>query len=175
LSRATEQGGSLGSVEIKPGALIVIAPYVLHRHRALWEQPDGFDPARFVPERRTAMARYTCLPFGAGPRTCIGSSFALQEATLILAVLVQLRHASRAGDQGLASTEDHAAASARPADGDHAAVRCLRGHCATWPIVRSCAGIIDLVAADHAALRRMIFSTRRPMPMAGAMMPDEFR
>ena len=89
LSRAAEQGDRLGAEEIKPGALIVIAPYVLHRHRALWEQPDGFDPTRFLPERRGAVARYTYLPFGAGPRTCIGSSFALQEAILLLAVLVQ--------------------------------------------------------------------------------------
>ncbi len=89
LSRAAEQGDSLGAEQIKPGALIVIAPYVLHRHRALWQQPDRFDPTRFLPEKRVAIARYTYLPFGAGPRTCIGSSFALQEATLILAVLVQ--------------------------------------------------------------------------------------
>jgi len=89
LSRSAEQGDSLGAEEIKPGALIVIAPYVLHRHRTLWEQPDRFDPRRFLPERRAAMTRYAYLPFGAGPRTCIGSSFALQEATLLLAVLVQ--------------------------------------------------------------------------------------
>jgi cytochrome P450 len=89
LSRSAEQGDSLGAEEIKPGALIVIAPYVLHRHRALWEQPDRFDPTRFLPERRVAMTRYAYLPFGAGPRTCIGSSFALQEATLLLAALVQ--------------------------------------------------------------------------------------
>lgn len=89
LSRSAEQGDRLGAEEIKPGALIVIAPYVLHRHRALWERPDRFDPTRFLSERRAAVARYTYLPFGAGPRTCIGSSFALQEATLLLAVLMQ--------------------------------------------------------------------------------------
>jgi cytochrome P450 len=89
LSRSAEEGDSLAAQEIKPGALIVIAPYVLHRHRALWEQPDRFDPRRFLPERRAGMTRYAYLPFGAGPRTCIGSSFALQEATLLLAVLVQ--------------------------------------------------------------------------------------
>jgi cytochrome P450 len=55
----------------------------------LWERPDRFDPTRFLSERRAAVARYTYLPFGAGPRTCIGSSFALQEATLLLAVLMQ--------------------------------------------------------------------------------------
>jgi cytochrome P450 len=87
LSRSAEQGDTLDSYRIRRGALIVIAPYVLHRHRALWERPDEFDPARFLPEVRATIPRYTYLPFGAGPRTCIGSSFALQEATLILAVL----------------------------------------------------------------------------------------
>jgi len=89
LSRSAEQGDRIGAHQIDRGTLIVIAPYVLHRHRALWERPDEFDPARFLPEARARIARYTYLPFGAGPRTCIGSSFALQEATLILAVLMQ--------------------------------------------------------------------------------------
>jgi len=66
----------------------VIAPYVLHRHLSLWDQPDVFDPPRFLPERRRAIERFAYLPFGAGPRTCIGSTFALQEATIALAVLL---------------------------------------------------------------------------------------
>ena len=52
----------------------MIAPYVLHRHRRLWSDPDSFDPDRFMPERREAIDRYAYLPFGAGPRVCIGAS-----------------------------------------------------------------------------------------------------
>jgi cytochrome P450 len=68
---------------------VVIAPYVLHRHRLLWTDPDKFDPGRFLGAQRDAIDRYAYLPFGAGARTCIGSAFALQEATLVLAAIVQ--------------------------------------------------------------------------------------
>lgn len=87
LSRSPKEPDRVGSFEVKPGSLIVIAPYVLHRHEALWDRPDIFDPARFLPEARTRIPRFAYLPFGVGPRTCIGSSFALQEATIVLALL----------------------------------------------------------------------------------------
>jgi cytochrome P450 len=66
----------------------VIAPYVLHRHRGLWDRPDAFDPGRFLGDMRKGIDRFAYLPFGAGPRTCIGSAFALQEATLVLAAVM---------------------------------------------------------------------------------------
>ena len=89
LSRSAEQPDRVGPYTIPRRALIVVSPYVLHRHRTLWARPDEFDPDRFMPEARGGILRYAYLPFGAGPRTCIGSSFALQEATLVLAVLAQ--------------------------------------------------------------------------------------
>ena len=88
LSRSAEQADRLGPQTIPRRALIVVSPYVLHRHRTLWERPDVFDPSRFMPESKGRVHRYAYLPFGAGPRTCIGSSFALQEATLVLAMLM---------------------------------------------------------------------------------------
>jgi cytochrome P450 len=88
LSRIAEAPDRLGCHDIKARSLIVIAPYVLHRHLTLWDQPDVFDPRRFLPERRRAIERFAYLPFGAGPRTCIGSTFALQEATIALAILL---------------------------------------------------------------------------------------
>jgi cytochrome P450 len=88
LSRTSEEADTIGELQIKPGALIVIAPYILHRHRKLWDRPDLFDPSRFLGPAKAKIARFAYLPFGAGPRTCIGSSFALQEATLVLATLV---------------------------------------------------------------------------------------
>ena len=84
-----DKADALGSVEIKPRSLIVVAPYVLHRHQLLWDRPDVFDPSRFMPEARSAVPRFAYLPFGIGPRICIGASFALQEATIVLAALVQ--------------------------------------------------------------------------------------
>jgi cytochrome P450 len=69
--------------------MVVIAPYVLHRHRRLWERPDDFDPSRFLPGARDRIGRYAYLPFGAGPRICIGAAFALQEATLVLSAIMR--------------------------------------------------------------------------------------
>ena len=73
---------------IAPGTVVSISPWVLHRHRAHWTAPDSFDPARFAPGA-TPPERFTYMPFGAGPRICVGMQFALTEATLVLARLVQ--------------------------------------------------------------------------------------
>src|SRR5262249_58868945 len=75
---------ALAGEPIAPGTTIVIAPYVLHRHRLLWNDPDVFDPTRFLPGARETIDRFGYLPFGAGPRICIGAIFALQEATLVV-------------------------------------------------------------------------------------------
>jgi cytochrome P450 len=64
----------------------MIAPWVLHRHRRFWENPAAFDPGRFL--RGTPPAhRFAYLPFGAGPRVCVGAQFAMTEATIVLAML----------------------------------------------------------------------------------------
>jgi cytochrome P450 len=74
---------------VKAGAMLVIAPWLIHRHRQLWKDPDLFDPDRFEREETRESVRSAYLPFGMGPRLCIGAGFALQEATLILASLVR--------------------------------------------------------------------------------------
>jgi cytochrome P450 len=89
LSRSAKAPDRLGEHNIKAGSLIVIAPYVLHRHQRLWQQPDIFDPGRFLGDARRQVGRFAYLPFGVGPRICIGSSFALQEATIALACLIR--------------------------------------------------------------------------------------
>lgn len=89
LSRMAKDADRFGTLDVKPRSLIVIAPYVLHRHRSLWERPDVFDPLRFMPEARAGIPRFAYLPFGIGPRICIGASFALQEASVVLAALVR--------------------------------------------------------------------------------------
>jgi cytochrome P450 len=74
---------------IKPGTMVVIAPYVVHRHRALWRKPGNFDPNRFLGGAREAIDRFAYLPFGVGPRICIGATFAIQEASIIVATIMR--------------------------------------------------------------------------------------
>ena len=62
----------------------MISPWILHRHRTLWDDPDYFDPERFAPGRREKIHRFAYIPFGAGPRICIGMGFSMQEALIIL-------------------------------------------------------------------------------------------
>ncbi|WP_336487845.1 cytochrome P450 [Methylobacterium nigriterrae] len=85
--RAARGPDRLGDIAVARGDVVVVSPWVLHRHRRLWTDPDAFDPARFLPGA-PAVPRFAYLPFGAGPRVCIGAHFALTEATLALAKLV---------------------------------------------------------------------------------------
>ena len=72
---------------VPKGSLVVMAPWILHRHRRRWSHPERFDPTRFLPGA-APIDRFAYLPFGIGPRICIGAQFALIEATLVLARLV---------------------------------------------------------------------------------------
>lgn len=76
------------TVEIPKGVTILVMPWTLHRHELLWHRPRAYMPERFLPENREAIHRFQYLPFGAGPRICIGASFAMQEAIIALAVLM---------------------------------------------------------------------------------------
>ena len=89
ISRAAGAPDTLAGHAIKRGTMIVVAPYVLHRHRTLWTEPERFDPTRFLDGAREKISRFAYLPFGAGPRTCIGATFAMQEACIVLATLVR--------------------------------------------------------------------------------------
>ena len=82
---ATDQ---VGDLVIPGGTLVMISPWVLHRHTKLWKEPDAFNPSRFLGEVPLAH-RYAYLPFGAGPRVCIGAQLALTEACLVLAAIIQ--------------------------------------------------------------------------------------
>jgi cytochrome P450 len=74
---------------IAKGMEIVILPWVVHRHRTLWSDPDRFDPERFSPEQSAARPRFAYLPFGGGPRICIGAQLALAEVSLLVATMAQ--------------------------------------------------------------------------------------
>jgi cytochrome P450 len=89
MSRAALGEDHVAGFRIPKGSLVMIAPWVLHRHRLLWQAPDAFDPSRFLPAARSAIDRFAYLPFGAGPRVCIGAAFALQEAMIVLATAVR--------------------------------------------------------------------------------------
>ncbi|HZW03617.1 MAG TPA: cytochrome P450 [Anaerolineaceae bacterium] len=79
----------LAGYHIPAGSGIIISPYVVHRRPDCWDNPEAFDPERFAPEREARQSHYAYLPFGGGPRLCIGSNFALQEAALALAMMTQ--------------------------------------------------------------------------------------
>jgi cytochrome P450 len=80
---------TIGGLTVPSRTLVLVPIYVIHRHRALWDAPDEFNPERFAPGAAAARHRYAYLPFGAGPHTCIGMNFALIEAVVILATLLQ--------------------------------------------------------------------------------------
>jgi len=86
VSRTAMADDTLCGREIRRGDTVIIPIYALHRHHLLWDDPDAFRPDRF--SDRKAVERYAYLPFGDGPRICIGASFAIQEAVIILATLL---------------------------------------------------------------------------------------
>jgi len=86
ISRSARRPDTLGGREIRTGDTVMIPIYALGRNKLLWDDPDAFRPERF--DDRKNIDRYAYLPFGDGPRICIGASFALQEAVIILATLL---------------------------------------------------------------------------------------
>lgn len=89
LSRIALNAESMRNHDITPGALMVVSPWLIHRHRRFWVEPELFDPDRFTPEREAEQFPGAYLPFGAGPRVCAGASFATVEGALILARLIR--------------------------------------------------------------------------------------
>jgi len=89
ITRTALRRTELAGRAIDRGTMVVISPYVVHRHRLLWKDADIFDPTRFLPGRSKAIERYAFLPFGVGPRVCIGAALAVQEATIVLAALMR--------------------------------------------------------------------------------------
>lgn len=89
LTRVNLDATTLGGVHLPQPALIVIPIFAVHRHRSVWTDPDRFDPDRFLPEHEAKLKRTEFMPFGAGPRVCVGSAFAMTEATALLATFLQ--------------------------------------------------------------------------------------
>ncbi|MET0593107.1 MAG: cytochrome P450 [Polyangiaceae bacterium] len=87
--RQAVEDDEIGGYAIPKGTTIAICPYVLHRNPAIWENPDKFDPDRFLPERSNDRSRFAYLPFGDGPRICIGKAFAMMEMKIVLAMIAR--------------------------------------------------------------------------------------
>lgn len=89
LPRIAVEPDTIGGYHVPAGADVLICPYTLHRHPDFWDEPDRFDPDRFLPERSADRPRYAYVPFGAGPRFCIGNSLGMMEAAFVVALVAR--------------------------------------------------------------------------------------
>ena len=89
LSRLAQSPDIVGGYDIPAGSDVLICPYTLHRHPAFWEEPERFDPERFDHARAVDRPRYAYIPFGAGPRFCVGNNLGLLEATFVVAMVAR--------------------------------------------------------------------------------------
>ena len=87
--RWCQEADQIGGYDVPANASITLSPYLTHCHPDFWEAPEQFDPERFTPERKAERPRYAYIPFGGGPRQCIGKHFAMTEAILTLAMATQ--------------------------------------------------------------------------------------
>ena len=99
MSRQAVADSAIEGHAIAAGTSVLMPIYAIHRHARRWDNPDAFDPTRFAQEREKAMSRYQYMPFGAGPRICIGMAFAMLEAAAILATLLQHARFAPADDR----------------------------------------------------------------------------
>jgi cytochrome P450 len=89
LERDSIDQDSVGGFEIPKGSLVGISPFILHRNPDLYPNPEGFDPQRFDKASSAARSKHDYLPFGGGPRFCIGNAFAMMEMQIIVPMLIQ--------------------------------------------------------------------------------------
>jgi enediyne biosynthesis protein E7 len=89
LPRRALEDDEVGGYHVPAGADVLICPYTLHRHPRYWEDPLRFDPERFNPDVQTNRPRYAHIPFGAGPRFCVGNHLGMMEATFIISALMR--------------------------------------------------------------------------------------
>jgi cytochrome P450 len=97
-SRTALEDDEIEGVFVPRDAIVSVLPWVMHRHPAYWDEPERFDPERFAPALANERDRLVYLPFGAGPRQCIGTHFAMMEATIIAAVMASRFRVELVGD-----------------------------------------------------------------------------
>jgi cytochrome P450 len=89
ITRKSIEADRIDNIDIQPGALIILSPYTIHRHPEFWQNPQEFNPERFSQGQEKSRPRFAYIPFGGGPRLCIGDQFAMIEAQLIMAMVTQ--------------------------------------------------------------------------------------
>lgn len=89
LARNVIQKDELCGRQMRINDIVFLPIWALHRHEMLWDRPAEFDPTRFDPIKGESRDKYQYLPFGAGPRVCVGANFAMMQAQIILATLIQ--------------------------------------------------------------------------------------
>ncbi|NUR26664.1 MAG: cytochrome P450 [Catenulispora sp.] len=100
LTRIAREADEIGGFSVPAGADVIISPYLLHHNANWWPDPERFDPERFATAARAGRERYSYIPFGAGPRFCVGNNLGMMEATIVLAALCRdLRLTSVPGER----------------------------------------------------------------------------
>ncbi|MEI7932244.1 MAG: cytochrome P450, partial [Alphaproteobacteria bacterium] len=89
LARRAKEADVICGQEIPANTAVLITPYVVHRHKLLWDDPDAFKPERFLPGNREKIDSFAYIPFSQGPRVCIGAAFAMQEGMIALAEIMK--------------------------------------------------------------------------------------
>jgi cytochrome P450 len=89
LTRVAQQDDEVGGWHVPAGSDVMICPYTLHRHPGFWPSPERFDPERFGPGGAANRPRYAYIPFGAGPRFCVGNHLGMMEAIFVIAVVTR--------------------------------------------------------------------------------------
>lgn len=89
LPRLAQGQDEVGGYHVPAGADVLVCPYTLHRHPGFWPEPERFDPERFDPDRSAQRPRYAYIPFGAGPRFCVGNNLGMMEAVFVLATIAR--------------------------------------------------------------------------------------
>ena len=88
ISRTPIEDDEVGGYHLPAGSMTLISAYIAHRHPAFWDNPEGFDPDRFLPERSADRPRHAWMPFSAGPRKCIGDYFGQMEMQIVLSMIL---------------------------------------------------------------------------------------
>lgn len=89
LTRVAQQEDDIGGYHVPAGSDVLVCPYTLHRNPEFWDRPEEFRPERFDPERPTDRHRYAYIPFGAGPRFCVGNNLGMMEAVFVVAMIAR--------------------------------------------------------------------------------------
>ena len=101
LERRARSADEIGGYHLPKGSMVVLCPYVTHRHEAHWTAPDDFVPRRFDEDSSAARHPHAYFPFGTGQRQCIGAPFAISEALVIVSMVVQRWRLSHTGPNQL--------------------------------------------------------------------------